>query len=85
MTTHITITPDLSGWRYITEIEENGKTIRRGHENFRELLAYCRLHGLPVVVDGGSDRWVRMVTARLTHEQVTVRTPGEQFELERGE
>ncbi len=80
--TYILVQPDLSGWGFITTIEENGKAIRRGHRNRGELADYCRLHNLPVEVQGEVPQWVAQTTSKLERAGISVLTPAQ---VERGE
>jgi hypothetical protein len=79
--THILVEPDLSGWRYITTIEEQEKTIRHGHSTVAELVHYCQHHGLPVLVENGTQAWCDQTAARLRNKGVVVLTDEENCRL----
>jgi hypothetical protein len=63
----IFVTTNLSGFKYVTEIEEAGsQPIRRSHETASEVARYCALQGLPVELDlNCTERWRAHLTRRL--------------------
>jgi hypothetical protein len=79
--THILVEPDLSGWRYITTIEEQETTIRHGHSTVAELVHYCPHRGLPVLVENGTQAWCDQTAARLRNKGVVVLTDEENCRL----
>ncbi len=79
--THILVEPDLSGWHYVTTIEEQDDEIRRGHDNVKSVVSYAATHGLPVIVEGGTQRWIQQTTDRLRRAGITVLTEEEDYEL----